>query len=83
MPKGFHRIQFNVGEKSDAELGRVGTRGLAYRGLGRPRDATVTPEFHNDEAAARFYLSRVLAQDDRPRVRGLTAPERSEVFKGL
>jgi bacillolysin len=82
MPAGFQKIQFNVEEKSDEQLGRVGTRGLAARGLGRPRDAA-TPAFNTDEAAARFYLSRVLGQDERPTVRGLSAPERPEAVPDL
>ncbi len=82
MPQGFQKIQFNVEDKSDEQLGQVGTRGLAARGLGRPRDA-VTREFNTDEAAARFYLSRVLEQDDRPRVRGLTASDRPEAVPDL
>ncbi len=82
MPKGFQKIRFNVEEKSDDELAQVGTRKLATRGIGRPREA-VAPDFNNDESAARFYLSRALAQDERPRVRGLTAPDRPEAVPDL
>ena len=79
MPKGFLNIRYHAAEKQDEELESVGTRGLAYRGLEEPppRDTT-SVSFNNDESAARFYLSRVFEQDDRPRVRGMAAPERAE-----
>jgi bacillolysin len=82
MPNGFQKIRFNIEEQSDERLGELGTRALAVRGVGRTKDI-LAPEFNNDEAAARFYLGRVLAQDNRPRVRGLTAPERPETVPDL
>jgi Zn-dependent metalloprotease len=36
--------------------------------------------FSTDEAAARHYLAQVIARDTRPRMRGLTAPERPTVM---
>ena len=79
MPKGFLKLRFHVAEKKDEELRSVETRSLAHRGLGRPRgldDKSVS--FNNDEAAARFYLGKVLEQDNRPRVRSMSAPDRAE-----
>ncbi|MGZ4864559.1 MAG: M4 family metallopeptidase [Halobacteriota archaeon] len=79
MSKGFEKIRFFVGEKSDDELQAVGTRGFAMRGIGRPRDLDETAvSFNNDEAAARYYLGKVLAQDSRPPVRGLAAEGRAK-----
>jgi bacillolysin len=79
MSEGFERIRFNVGEKSDDDLQSVGTRGFAQRGIGRPRslDKKVI-SFNNDEAAARYYLGKVLAQDGRPKVCGLAAEAQAE-----
>lgn len=79
MPSGFQKIRFSVTDKGDDELASVGTRSLAHRGIGAARRGEeASRTFESDEAAARFYLGRVLGQDDRPRVRGLTAPERTE-----
>jgi bacillolysin len=72
MPRGFEKVRFHVGEKSADELQLVGTRGLAMRGVGRPVHEKIA-FFNNDEAAARYYLGKVLTQDKRPKVRGLAA----------
>ena len=72
MPRGFEKIRFNIEGKSSDELQTVGTRGLALRGVGRPSDEKIV-SFNNDEAAARYYLGKVLTQDKRPKVRGLAA----------
>jgi Zn-dependent metalloprotease len=39
--------------------------------------------FNNDEAAARFYLTQVFARDNRPRVRGLAAPDQPEAVPDM
>jgi bacillolysin len=79
MSNGFQRIRFHIGEKSEDELKSVGTRGFAMRGIGGQKDlGEETVSFNNDEAAARYYLGKVLGQDNRPSVRGLSAPGRPE-----
>lgn len=79
MSKGFEKIRFNVGEKSDDELQAVNTRRFARRGIGRPKSLDEKSVlFNNDEAAARYYLGKVLAEDKRPTVRGLAAEGRAE-----
>ena len=78
MPYGFHKVRFSVTDKDDEELARVGTRGMAERGIGAVRRGEARRTFESDEAAARFYLDGVFRRDDRPRVRGLSAPERAE-----
>jgi bacillolysin len=51
----------------------------ALRGAVPPEleHVAATP-FNSDEAAARFYLDALLAPDDRPAMRGVVAPERTE-----
>src|SRR5262245_17985759 len=77
MPSGFAKVRFSVADKNDQELARVGTRGMAARGIGAVRRSEASRTFESDEAAARFYLDRVFKQDDRPRVRGLSAPQQA------
>jgi bacillolysin len=71
---GLERFHFNVVDE------RPATRGAAFGGRRSevPPEADVDPSFTSDEAAARFHLSRLLAADSRPAVRGVTAPERPE-----
>jgi bacillolysin len=71
---GLERFHFNIMDEHPA------TRGAAFGGRRSeaPPDADVDPSFTSDEAAARFHLSRLLAEDRRPAVRGVTAPERAE-----
>lgn len=84
MPKGFQKISYNATDKTDEELGRIGTSTLARRGMGRRReDQDSGRSFTTDEAAARFYVGQVLSRDERPRVRTLSAPERPAVMPDL
>lgn len=74
MPKGFERLRFAVPERSDDDLARAGIRSARERAI----DLRAPVEFNSDEAAARFYLGRILLQDQRPRVRGLAAEDRPQ-----
>jgi bacillolysin len=79
MSSGFIKVRFHVAEKEDKELRSIGMRGLSQRSLGRASkfdDRSVS--FNNDEAAARFYLGKVLHQDARSGVRAMSAPDRAE-----
>ena len=79
MSRGFEKVRFHIAEKSEDELRLVGTRGLAQRGVGRPKSLDEKAlSFNNDEAAARYYLGKVLAEDGRPRVRGLAAEDQAK-----
>jgi Zn-dependent metalloprotease len=73
-------IRFHVQEDTDAEAQAITSPPRATRGAGitAPRTA-----FDNDEAAARYYLGRVLGRDQRPVVRGLTAAERPELVPDM
>ena len=70
----LQRFDFHAGEEPAEEDGRPSLRGIR----GRHEDAGVETGFNSDEAAARFHLSRLLAADDRPGLRAVTAPERAE-----
>lgn len=84
MPTGFQSIHFHVIDQKDEDLTSVGARPLALRGVGpRRRLVDEAPTFNSEEAAARSYLSRLLARDRRPSMRGLTAPDRPEVVPDL
>src|SRR5262245_48676664 len=81
MASGFQSLHFNVTNRGEEELRRVGVRAMALRG-GPPRaEADVT--FNSDEAAARFYLSQMLQGDARPALRSLSAPQSPEVVPDM
>lgn len=84
MPVSFHHVQFHVAEKSEDELRTAGVRRNRPLGLG-VRTAAVenNVRFNNDETAARFFLGKVLGVDERPTLRGITAPDRPEVVPDL
>jgi bacillolysin/neutral peptidase B len=85
MTTGFHSIHFNVTDRADQDLEAVGARPLALRGGGPARAGApeAGPGFNSEEAAARFYLSRLFGRDERASLRGLTAPERPEVVPDM
>jgi bacillolysin len=81
MTETFQGIHFNVATEIDENVKAVGSRPFAARS-GRSR-GRIPVSFDNDEAAARFYLSRVFARDTRANVRGLTAPQSPQVVPDL
>ncbi len=84
MLSGFRKVRFHVVDKDVEELRAAGTRPLAHRGVGRPRELDEgSVQFNNDEAAARYFISKVFQQDERPGVRGLTAPDRAELVPDM
>jgi len=84
MAGTFHNLRFNALDTPDRELRDVGTRPFALRGVGPARDAAEHgSDFSSDEAAARFYLGKLLGRDTRAAMRSLTAPERAEVVPDL
>ena len=66
----LQRFHFHAGALPVEEDGRDVLRGIP--------DAGVELGFNSDEDAARYHLSRLLAADDRPVLRSITAPERAE-----
>jgi bacillolysin len=84
MPPKYLNVRFHVADKDEDELRALGMRppSVRTRATRGPRDEP-EPQFHSDEAAARFFLDRVLGGDQRRAVRGVTAPERPEVVPEL
>jgi bacillolysin len=81
MPERFSSIHFNAADADDGAIERAGARPMARRtGRVATEDRTV---FESEEAAARFYLSNVLAGDSRPSMRSLTAPDSPQVVPDL
>ncbi|MDP9177769.1 MAG: M4 family metallopeptidase [Gemmatimonadota bacterium] len=84
MPNGFQKISYNVYDMKKEDLREIGTSSPSVRGIGiaaKAEDRLRT--FTTDEAAARFYVGRVLDRDQRPTVRGLASPERPEVMPNI
>lgn len=76
MTSAFHKVRFHVADKSREEIRAVGALELRHRGIGRSRETDdKSIHFNSDEAAARFYLSQVFQQDERPTVRRLARGE--------
>jgi bacillolysin len=80
VAEGFYRFRYHVGEMKEEAVERPIFRGV--RSLS-PEDADIDAGFDNDEAAARFHLSKLLSADDRSAVRGVTAPDRVELVPAL
>ena len=84
MAKPFLNVRYHVAEKTEKELQPVMAHPRAMRGAAAPgRAAVPNTQFESDEAAARFFLGKVLEQDKRPIVRGLTAPQRPELVPDM
>jgi bacillolysin len=71
---GLERFHFHITDES-AQISEPTRRGMRSAS---PSGAHDGPGFANDEAAARFHLSRLLGSDARAGVRGVTSPERSK-----
>lgn len=80
MASGFHRFRYHAGETGEQEVQEATFGGVRAR---PPENADVDPGFDNDEAAARFHLSRLLGADDRPAVLEMTAPGQAELVPAL
>lgn len=76
---GLERFHFHVAEQPEADVESL----PAFRGMRAPSVEGVEAGFSSDEAAARHHLSGILTQDDRPTMRGITAPERPEQVPDL
>jgi bacillolysin len=79
MTAGFHKLRF------DPQAEPVARRTESLRGVRAVPSLEQESEagFANDEAAARFHLSSLFERDDRPTLRGMTAPERTELVPDL
>jgi bacillolysin len=84
MGTPFMRIRFHVSDKSVEELQASEVHPTAIRGVKPLSGLSPIPlQFQNDEAAARYFCSKVFGMDSRPPIRGLTAPDRPDVMPTL
>lgn len=81
MAEGFQSIHFSAAAADEQGMERAGARPLTRRA--GPTLSQQPKSFESAEAAARFYLSNVLAGDTRPGMRGLTAPHSPQVVPDL
>src|SRR5215211_2703889 len=72
MASPFRNVRFHATESDQEELLALGSRPRGLRGGAASRGA-IGETFDNDEAAARFYLTRVFARDSSSTVRGMAA----------
>jgi len=79
MPGPFYQVLYHINDQAEAGLNALAPP-RAVRGMGVTTPKT---QFDNDEAAARYYLARVMGNDLRPAVRGVTADERPEVVPDM
>jgi bacillolysin len=79
--EGFQRFHFHSVGEDVPEAARPALRGIR----GGPAAGTGEPEpgFNSDESAARFHLSELLENDDRPAVRGVVAPQLAQRVPNL
>jgi bacillolysin len=80
MGSAFMKVRFQGGDQDIQMPEDAKTRGGNFKGLAAHPESN---EFSTDEAAARYYLSRVFGQDKRPAVRGLVVPENPELVPEL
>jgi bacillolysin len=84
MSSPFMSVRYHVGGKTNEELASVTDQPRVVRSVAPAGDIpTPKTQFDDDEAAARFYVGKVMEQDSRPAVRGLTAPDRPEVVPDM
>lgn len=95
MARPVHDLRWHVTRDTEFQLPTqpVWAGGGGFRGpmgidvgLGAGEAEIIGEEevtFNSDEAAARFYLDQLFDRDERPGVRGLTAPERPQVVPDL
>jgi Zn-dependent metalloprotease len=78
MGEPFHQVRFHIQDQKGKDEGIAQPRVVRGPGLKAPKT-----EFDNDEAAARYYLGKVMGRDLRPVVRGITAGSRPEIVPDM
>ncbi|MEX5301236.1 M4 family metallopeptidase [Kocuria sabuli] len=85
MPGSFQTFHYHAGDdaaRSSGEASRSAESFLAEEATGAATDAP--PQFFtSNEAAARFYLDKLLRQDDRRAMEAVVAPEEPGLVPGL
>jgi bacillolysin len=75
----FQQLQFHVSDGGDQPSARLAHSYAMRAGGGDPPMSRIG----NDEAAARYYLDRLMAADDRPIMRGIVAEDRPNLASDL
>ncbi|HEX6687708.1 MAG TPA: M4 family metallopeptidase [Solirubrobacterales bacterium] len=76
---GLERFHFHVAEQPQADVEAL----PQFQGLRGPTVDGVEVGFASDESAARHFIGQILIDDDRPAMRGISAPRRPEVVPDL
>ncbi|HKM55035.1 MAG TPA: M4 family metallopeptidase [Isosphaeraceae bacterium] len=79
MAVPFHQVRFHIQDQKGKDPEEI-AQPRVVRGAGLTAPKTV---FDNDEAAARYYLGKVMDRDLRPVVRGITAESRPEIVPDM
>ena len=77
---GLQRLTYHVAE--DPERPGASRPARTFRGPGEPADVPIGP-FNSDEAAARFFLERLLQRDGRPSMRSASEPGEPGTVPGM
>lgn len=84
MTGPFINVRYHVAEKAKRELEPVTAHPPIVGRAGLPRGAFARKtQFNTDEAAARFYVAKLLEQDKRPAVRALTVPHNPQLVPDM
>ena len=79
MPEKFINLRYHAVDAAEDRTAPLSLRA----GLRAAGAETAQSKFSSDEAAARFYLGSIMERDQRPVVRGLSAPSRPEVVPDM
>jgi bacillolysin len=82
MASPFRNVRFHATESDQDELLSLGSRPRGLRG-GAAHLGAIGETFDNDEAAARFYLTRVFARHDSSTVRGMAAVDQPQAVPDM
>jgi hypothetical protein len=78
----FRNVRFHATESDQEELLALGSRPRGFRG-GAARLGAIGETFDNDEAAARFYLTRVFARNNSSTVRSMAALDQPQTVPDM
>ncbi len=82
MASPFRNVRFHATESDQEELLALGSRPRGFRG-GAARLGAIGETFNNDEAAARFYLTRVFARNNSSTVRSMAALDQPQTVPDM
>ncbi len=76
---GLQRLKYHVAD--DVEAPGAARPATTFRGVDEPEE--MIGPFNSDEAAARFYLDRLMRADQRPSMRSAAAPSEPGTVPGM